>query len=258
MKQVRFSYLFYALPLVFFVLSGSPNLTGPRIGLTLAIIAILFIVVSYLLYRTKRKHPQQIKLADIIFVGIVIGCMIVGKAVNYEFILLMTVWLLLRWVSTFWFKYRVIRRLIEGLLLFCIIYFGINQYDFTNLLNGRILWTALVFLFQYFLISSQFKQSVEVPLNKWINEMIWGYFLALISLALFSWLMFDLSYLFYLVLITAPASYLIYKLSRSADGEPQVVLLRWFSILATSGLIVYNTYLFLNSTQVLQAVMGGY
>jgi hypothetical protein len=253
MKQFNLVNIFYPLPLVFFVLSGSANLNGPRIGLVLGVSVVLFMIVGYIKYRRLSRKANR--FVDLIVTAILIACCYAGMSINTEMALLIFIWPLLYINDPRKKAIKVGLRLAQALILFCLIYFGINQYGFENLLNTRTILLALVFLFQFLFISTQFGWNSKLSMSREIGL---SFFTAIFSLLLFAWLLFDVKYAFYLGVITIPSFYILTKLPYIEGKENQRKQVRIFRILSIAGLTLFNLYFFLDATQVLQAVSAGY
>ena len=84
------------------------------------------------------------------------------------------------------------------------------------------------------------------------------YIAVLIGLATYSSLIFTPIYLLPLAMLSAPSVFILLKLVIIDGKEIQDKYVSWFSFLSIAGLTLFNLYLFLDTTQVLQAVMGGY
>lgn len=255
MKQFRYAYLFYPLPLVFIVLTGSANLSGPRIGQTLGTTLILFTILGYLHSRKSGTKGWPKKLVDVLLVILVSSVALAGKNINLEFSFLIYMWPLLASVHPKQSWMQLFTGLLQVIVLFCLIYFGINQYSVDNLLNLKILWLFVVFSLQYFFIMTQFNRSQDHSEKK---EPGVGYLVAITGLALYSSLVFDPGYLVGLIVLSAPSSYILFKLFNVAGKSKQAQYVKWFRISSLVSLTIFDLYLFLDSTQVLQAVMGGY
>ena len=90
MKQIKPANIFYPLPLLFFVLTGSPNLSGPRIGLTLLSLVLLFLVVGYINYR-KSSHNRE-KLGSVMAALVVLVIAYLASSVSTIFAILVVMW----------------------------------------------------------------------------------------------------------------------------------------------------------------------
>lgn len=253
MKQFNLVHFFYPIPLVFFVLTGSANLNGPRIGIVLGMSIVLFLTVGYIRYRRMPRKPNRI--IDAMAIAIFIACIYAGMSVNAEFASMIFIWPLLYFDDPKKKSLKVPLRLLQAVVLFCLIYFGINQYSFENLLGSKTIILAMVFLFQFLFISTQFGWNSKLSMSREIGLSFFG---AVFSLLLFSWLMFDFKYALYLVLLTVPAIYILIKLPNVDGKDGQRKYVRYFRIFSIAGLTIFNLFLFLDTTQVLQAVQGGY
>lgn len=253
MKQLRFANIFYSLPLFFFVLTGSPNLNGERIGHTLGVVILLFLVVGYLNFRQAGRKSRQ--WIDLMVSLLVLCAAYTAMAVNVFYASLIIIWPLLFLLKFSGRPAAVLLQLLKAFLLFSLLYFGINQYDFENLTKLRVAWMMLVFVFQFLFIATQFKWQKQFALNR---ELGLSWLVAILSLALYSGLQFALNYSLILLLISLPGFIMLLRLATTTERTRQLRQVVIFRIVSIGGLIVFNFYLFLDVTQVLQAVMGGY
>ena len=113
----------------------------------------------------------------------------------------------------------------------------------------------LVFVFQFLFIATQFRWQKQYSMNR---ELGLSWLVAIIALALYSGWQFALHYAIILLLISLPAFIVLFRLAVTEDKERQIRLVGFFRLVSISALIIFNFYLFLDVTQVLQAVMGGY
>lgn len=252
MKRLRLVNIVYAIVLFFFVLSGSPNLNGERLGRTLGITVILMLIVGYVNNRGKGKKQWP---TDALVTMILLACAYLGMGNGNSLVVLILLWPLLH----FWHPEnsgsKLLLMTIQAAGLFCIIYFGINQFSFDNLWKTRILWMYIVFLCQYFFIETQFRWSKSQGMHR---ELGMSYTLAIISLFLFTWQIFAFKYAFYLLIATAPSFYILFRIANLDSTDRQISHVKFFRITALAALCLFNFYIFLDTTQVLQAVMGGY
>ena len=253
MKQLRLVNIFYALALVFFVLTGSPNLNGASLGFTLGCTILLFLVVGYLNFRKAAQKSKLIK--DLLAITIIILIAYLGYETSSAFALMLMLWPALHFFHPKTRRYKLLLRVIQGLVLFCLIYLGKNKYGFDNLGNARVFWLSLVFVLQYLFFATQFGWRKAFSMKREIGL---SFLMAVLGLVLYAWLQFDSKYIIHVLLITAPAFFLLFRLVGIEGKENQIANVRNFRILAIAGLTVFNFYLFIDSTQVLQAVMAGY
>lgn len=253
MKQLRLRNIFYPLPLIFFTLTGSPNFSGPGIGITLVVTILLFLVVGYIDFRKLSQTSSY--LADALAILVVLGSSWAGWERGHSFAILIITWPLLFLGRIRNTSLLIVISIIQAITLFCLIYFGINQYDFNNLLNMRMLWFMPVFIFQYLFISSYL---VGDRGNLVRQDRVISFILAVVSLFLYSWLMYEIKYALILAVLSLPSFFILVKLKNSGGDEKQNLFFRNFGIFSIIALTIFNFYLFIDTTQVLQAVMGGY
>ena len=252
MKQFRLVNIVYAFLLLFFVLTGSHNLNGERLGQTLGIAVILFLVVGYINNRTKEKKGW---IVDFLITLVVLTCAYQGLANSITLALLILFWPLLHTFHPDAVKGKVLLITIQALVLFCILYFSINQYSFENLRNTRVLGMIFVFICQYFFIATQFRWHKSIGLNR---DLGLSFVIALFSLAIYAWQMFGFKYSIYLLVAAVPSFFFLFRIASLETAQSQLSLVKYFRVSTLSVFSIYNFYLFLDTSQVLQAVMGGY
>ena len=129
MKQLRLVNVFYALPLVFFVLTGSPNLNGESLGLTLACTILLFIVVGYINFRNVVRDGRLTR--DLLVGSVTLLVAYLGMKTSNTMASMVLVWPLLHLARPKGRRIKLILRILQGVVLFGLIYLGIK---------GRQLW----------------------------------------------------------------------------------------------------------------------
>ena len=280
MKNFNFSQIVNFLPVFFFVLAISPNISGDRIGLVLISVFILLIPsANYIAANPERKisseRDTKYSLLDIVSLMMVIGAIYLGWLISWQFNLLQglylfTVILISKQKSSISVDFKwFIARIFQGLLLYAIIYLGLNQYSFNNLLRIHILLfsslstliiiTSLYIssLCDYYLLNEDDMENRTLPIK--IILLLIG--LLLLAYGGFFTSTYHWRYAGYFSLAVLPAILLSINLIRKIQSVKAVTLhvtLYWLNTVLALGLVIFFIYFFLDSTQVIQAILGGY
>ena len=142
MKLFKIRTSFYLLPIFFFVLSLSPNISGERIGLVL--VSVYFLLVpgaNYFSHRLSQLRTIDIKsdysIKDLIAVIMLFGALCIGWSISWEYGLVQFLYLIFIFllgtekVAVRWY----LTHLAYGLIFYSLIYLGLNQYSFSILLS---------------------------------------------------------------------------------------------------------------------------
>lgn len=272
------------LPVFFFVLAISPNINGDRIGLVLVSVFLLLIPsANYIAANPERRITSMgdinYSVLDFVSLVMVIASIYLGWLISWQFNLLQGLYLFTviiiskrdRYlaVDIKWFIIRVL----QGLLLYAIIYLGLNQYGFNNLFRIHIvlfstLSTLIIIISlyvsnirEYYLpdqIDKEFHPKIELrPLK--IILMLIG--LLLLAYAGFFTTTYHWRYAGFFSLAILPAVLISIRLVRKIQSKKPVnlpVVLNWLNNVLAVSLVIFFIYFFLDSTQVLQAIRGGY
>lgn len=192
---------------------------------------------------------------DLLVAIIIAVSAIIGKNINLAFSLMVFLWPISAYFNPEPGKLRLTSRVVQATLLFCLIYFGINEYNFENLLNSKVTGMIVVFVLQYLFIAAQFSWNSNKSMSREIGM---SFVLAILGLALYSAVAFEPKYLIALAVVSAPSFLSLFRLVNIEDSQRQKRFIGWLRLLSITGLTLFNLYLFLDTTQVHQAVMGGY
>ena len=278
MRAFKFNLSFYLLPVFFFVLAVSPNISGDRIGQVLFSVFVLLIPASNYLstYPTRRSsdsEPNKYSFIDYLALFLFLAAIYLGWKISWQFnllqgLFLVSVLLFARQEKTplpqfSWF----LAKTIQGMLLFAVIYIGLNQYGYNNLLRIHILLFAflsiiivLASLFianlrEYYLQHTVNIELKPLQINIILIAMLWLFFAGFLTVT-YSWY-----YAAFITLAILPTMVLSGRLFNNIKGNKPIRLplaLLWLNIILASSLVVFFIYFFLDSTQVLQAILGGY
>ena len=162
---------------------------------------------------------------------------------------------------------------IQGLLLCAIIYLGLNGYEFSNLLRIHILLfsslsTLIIIsslyisnLREYYLLKEADKEKYKVGKEPPINAILMLLGLQLLAFGVFFITTYHWRYAGYFLLALVPAISVSINLMRKIQMERALNLpnaLFWLNTVLALCLMIFFIYFFLDSTQVLQAIRGGY
>jgi len=268
------------LPVFFFVLAISPNINGDRIGLVLVAVFILLIPsANYIAANPERKIASaadtKYSFKDFLALAMVIVAIFLGWQISWQFTLLQGLYLFAVILISNQVKYLsvnvkwLVGRILRGLLLYAVVYVGLNQYGFNNLIRIHILlFSSLSTLIivtslyisnirDYYLLNEDDKENSIKPIK--IILMLIG--TLLVSYCVFLTTTYHWRYAGYFTLAVLPAILISINLFRKTQSMKAVTLpvtLHWLNIILALGLVIFFIYFFLDSTQVLQAIRGGY
>lgn len=284
MKKFNLSQIVNFLPVFFFVLAISPNISSERIGLTLVAVFILLIPsVNYIAvnpeHRISSGYDTKYSLLDIVSMVMVIATIYIGWLISWQFNLLQglylfTVILISKQENSIFVDFKwFIARIFQGLLLYAIIYLGLNQYGFNNLLRIHILLfsslstlmiiTSLYIsnLRDYYLLDEVDKESHSLADAVPIKIIL--LFLGLLFIAYGGFLAttYHWHYAGFFTLALLPAflvSISLVSKIRSKKALNLPIAIYWLNTVLALSLVIFFIYFFLDSTQVLQAIRSGY
>ena len=284
MRQFKFILSFYFLPVYFFTLAISPNINGDRIGVVLVSVFLLLIpTANYIAANPgKRISPSEdsnYSFMDSLSLVMLIAAIYLGWTISWEFNLLQVLYLLvvvlisiqernlsagLIWLTS---------RALLGILLFASIYLGLNQYGFNNLLRTHIILfaslsiliiiTSLIIanLHEYYLLHKDDIEDLPRSALKPIKMMLILMGLLFFAFAGFLIITYNWRYAgFFVLALMTSIIIAISMIRRVTTGNIAnlPLTLSWLNIILSTCLVIFFIYFFLDSTQVLQAVSGGY
>ena len=284
-KKFQFSESFYFLPVFFFTLAGSPNITGWRIGLVLiSVFIFLMPSANFVAFAPKKKISSagsiQFSFVDALALLMFFIAIYCGWEISWQFSLLQIIYVLLvvgfkvqrrasdslsiRWIMT---------GLLQGGVIYSLIYIGLNQYSFSNLLRLHVLSSAIlssIMISANLQISElwhsdlseidkqEFKKEVTAKDIRWLIIII---VLLLAAFTLYFAYYFQWRYAGFLGLALLPSLFIQFYLLRqikTGKRKKVLVLFKRLNLVLSFSLIVFFIYFFLDSTQILQAILGGY
>jgi len=280
LKKFNLIQVIHFLPVFFFVLAISPNINSGRIGLVLVAVFLLIIPsANYVAANPERKILSQrdtkYSFLDFLSLVMVIAAFYLGWLISWQFnilqgLYLFSVVLISRKETSLLVGFKwLIARVIQGVLLFGIIYLGLNQYGFDNLLRIHILLFAslsTIIIMTSLYISNlreyyQLNQADEENRTSPINIMLLLIGLLFLAYAVFFTTTYHWCYAVYFTLAVLPAGLICISLLRKIQLRKAVNLpvnVYWVNIILALSLVIFFIYFFLESTQVLQAIRGGY
>ncbi|MEN8247330.1 MAG: hypothetical protein ABFS32_00230 [Bacteroidota bacterium] len=280
MNRSVFAGALYLLPVFFFTLAYSPNITGWRIGVILILIYFMFIPAVIQLGNKLSDKGQLFKnwfdyLAVIAIANVLIGG---GVIVNWFFPLVMlslsvAIILFLNpgMENPFGMK-RLMLQFLIGIILYAANYIGLNQFLPENLFNSQIIFPLLMSgVLVLFPLTSMSIYNIAIENTCLIKNEDWVKYKVkllhwLIRLLLFAFVIFfmifeESRYSGYFVMAIIPGYLMLYLVLRKLMLKRAVELgssVARINLVNTTVLIIFFLYFFLDKTQVLQAVSAGY
>ena len=262
------------------MLAISPNINSDRIGLVLVAVFLLLIPsANYLAANPERKilseRDTKYSFLDFLSLVMVIAAFYLGWLISWQFnilqgLYLFSVVIISKQERSLSVSIKgLIARVIQGVLLFGIIYLGLNQYGFDNLLRIHILLFASLStliiitslyisnLSEYSLLNQADVENRSSPIK--ILLLLIG--LLLLAYTGFFTTTYHWRYAVYFTLAVLPAGLISISLIRKIQFGKAVNLpvnVYWVNIILALSLVIFFIYFFLESTQVLQAIRGGY
>ncbi len=273
------------LPVFFFSLAISPNISGDRIGLVLFTVFFLLIpAANYIAAnsgkRTSTSGNIKYSFVDFLALLLVMAAVYLGWKISWQFNLAQILYLTFvgliipNITGSNLFNIKLASVWIgQGLILFAILYLGLNQYFLENLLRTHVIVYALlsssVVLISLYLSKLRAYYKIDkfsnpLEMNKELKFIKITFLLLILVLAgygLFFLMKFSWSYTGYLVAALIPASLISIRLIRQVKNNNIVripVTLFWLNIILALSLDIFFIYFFLESTQILQAIQGGF
>ena len=273
------------LPVFFFSLAISPNISGDRIGLVLFTVFFLLIpAANYITAnsgkRTSTSGNIKYSFVDFLALLLVMAAVYLGWKISWQFNLAQILYLTFvgliipNITGSNLFNIKLASVWIgQGLILFAILYLGLNQYFLENLLRTHVIVYALlsssVVLISLYLSKLRAYYKIDkfsnpLEMNKELKFIKITFLLLILVLAgygLFFLMKFSWSYTGYLVAALIPASSISIRLIRQVKNNNIVripVTLFWLNIILALSLDIFFIYFFLESTQILQAIQGGF
>jgi len=266
------------LPVYFFALAISPNISGDRIGVVLLSVFILLIpaanyTAANIDKRTSVSAGTKYSFIDFLALLLFVITIYLGWQISWQFNIAQILYFIMVLIASkqdrggFVGIKWTIGILLIGILLFSTVYLGLNQYGFNNLLRIHIvlfssLSALIVFsslyiakLREYYLLHTV---DIELKPLKIIIGLLGFMWLAF---AIFLTTTYTWQYAAYITLAILPSIVLATRLfMRTKSGKSTQITtgLLWINIKLATGLVIFFIYFFLESTQVLQAILGGY
>ncbi len=263
MRIFNFRQSFYLLPVYFFALAVSPNFGGDMLGATLFLVYLVVLPVGYYIAAGRvalcsGSHSDLLRVVDMLVFGVGVGLLFIAWQQG-----LTTLFLLLCLLGLLWLFYRqktlnslwYITALLAGIVLFCLQYVLLNGYTLRQLMHAGLLLTAMVA--GYWLVVSMFIMHLadNLSLQTAVRMLIYHYVLMVAGMLL---LLLGKGHLYYvpeLLLAWLPA--FIWLWWRARQGVKPATCREALN-LATLGVTAWLIWYFLDTTQVLQAIQGGF
>ncbi len=265
MKKFNFIQILYFLPVFFFTLAGSPNMVGWRIGVVLGLFYMILIptsnYVGALLKRLKLPN-YKFSVIDIVVLIILFTSLFLGWRINWQYGLLQVVFAI--YITTIFSnslllkKFSLLIILLLGLLIFIVTYIGLNQYGFLQLTSIHNVQVAL--LCSLLVLRVIYPMASELNKPNWLNALNSIMAIEVMGFFTFFFYYFSWNYAIFFGLALIPANTLFYRLKAISaisekETEQKLVLIRRIYALVVTAFFIY---FFLDSTHVIQALLGGY
>lgn len=283
MRKFNLIISLYFLPVFFFTLAVSPNISGDRIGVVLLSIFLLLVPSANYLAAIpgKRTSSGDIKFSLINFLALLFFMVAIylGWRISWQFNLSQVLYFIAVIIASkqdrgvFPRINWAIANIIAGILLFITIYLGLNQYGFDNLLRAHIILFAslstiiiiaslyVARLHKYYRLNKDEIEDLPQVVLRSVKIIMALLGLLLLTYAVFFITTYHWRYAGYFTLALLPAIIIIIGVFKRLSTGHTVKLtaaLSWLNILLAICLVIFFIYFFLDSTQVLQAIMGGY
>ncbi|HHL52140.1 MAG TPA: hypothetical protein ENJ39_02085 [Flammeovirgaceae bacterium] len=263
MPIFNFRQSFYLVPVYFLALAVSPNFGADMLGATLFLIYPVVLPVGHYLAAGRMallsgSRSDLLRVVDLLVFGVGVGLLFIAWQQGFTILLLLLVFLVLLWLlcrqrplHQLWY----ITGLMAGMTLFYLQYALLNGYTFNRLTNTALLLSAMVA--GYWLVVSVFVRYLTTsPAHPdTLRMLIYHYLLMVTGMLLFLLARGHLIYLPELLLAWLPAFTWLWWRTRQGVNSS---LLHITHSLATLGLTAWLVWYFLDTTQVLQAIRGGF
>lgn len=275
MKLFKIRTSFYLLPIFFFVLSLSPNISGDRIGLVLVSVYLLLVPVSnYSSYRLRRLRSSNIKfdyaIKDFISLIILLGAFYIGWSISWEYCIVQLLYLLL---IVFTDTKMELKKGVAGYLIFVVygtifysmIYLGLNQYSFSilfglaNIVPAILVGTIIISTF--YIDKLVVIASTENRNSNKLSLVLLYLLFQVLAFGIYFYVATELKYVIYFALaMSFPFLFIIWDKNRVEKNATQNYARSLSAVLWSLPICqtLFFVYYFLETTQVLQAIKGGY
>lgn len=264
------------LPIFFFVLAGSPNISGDRIGLVLVSVFILLLPASNYFglreYKSEASSLTNYSITDIVAVLLFTGSLYLGWNISWEYSLMQVLFgalVIIRnrnigsaEISSNWYFLTII----YGLVFYVLLYIGLNQYSFSILLGLNNLVLAIlsttVVMSIFYLDRLVYLSQLEGEETRYkLNLALMFIVLQILGFSIFFLISSHYEYVIYYILtliipvITIGLNNWRFNNINEKHNYRYLKTAIW---LLTGVQTLFFIYYFLDSTQVLQAIQGGY
>ncbi len=233
------------------------------LGATLFLIYVVVLPLGYYAAAGRSalhngKYKEWATVADMLLAGVSLGLLYIAWHQGFTILILALVFLALIWLlyrQRPFHKLWHITSLLAGMTLFYLQYALLNGYTLNRLTHTALLLTAMVA--GYWVVVSVFVRylSTRPDHPAAVRILTYHYLLMVTGILLFLLARGHLIYLPELLLAWLPA--LIWLWWRASQGVNPAILHIAHS-LATLGVVAWLIWYFLDTTQVLQAIQGGF
>lgn len=292
--HLRIPFSYFLLPIFLFSLSVSPNISGARIGWVFFILHFLLYPASngYNSYFDKDeksigglKNPPPVK-PGLYYLAILldIGALVLGYLkVNATFTIMLLIYGLVskayshpsirlkKHAITGW----IITGIFQGIFTFLMCYAGVNDFSVENMWKPQLLFagslTSLM-LWANYPLTQVYQHEEDAKRGDNTFSMLLGvrgtfYFAAVFfTVAIIGFVIFFQRYFtpwYTIVFLSALAPVLAYfvywfVLVMKNTAHADFAKTMWLNFVSATSLNAFFVYLFLDSTQVIQALQGGF
>lgn len=251
-------------------------MSGDRIGLVLVSVYILLVPgANYLSGRLRKLRSANFKFdysaLDFVAIVILIGAFYIGWSISWEFCIVQLLFVI---VTNLRGNNEVVQRMgaswymtgaFYGLLFYALIYLGLNQYSFSimfSLANIVPAFLVMIIVIATFYIDALVGiANTEDRGSNIFGRMLLFLICQVLAFSIYFYVATELKYSAYFTLLMAiPFLFIVWDKSRVAKNTTENIsrtlnTALWLLPICQT---LFFLYYFLETTQVIQAVMGGY
>jgi len=266
MKEFKVIQVLYFLPIFFFTLAVSPNIVAWRIAYVFGLFYLIVIPVTnyataYFRQGSSGNLPKQIIIYMLVFISLGLSIYL-GWKINWQYVLLQIIFVVFI-LSVYSSpkvpgKVLIFLSFLLGTFLFSATYFGLNQYGFAQLIRSQNLVIAALcgLIIVHVLFTLPGLDGIPSAL-KVVKSVLT---IEVLSFNLFFLYYFKWEYAALSSLALIPSTILSYTLKSTPNNSPVKINKKFgrLKLVYAISLSIFFIYFFLDSTQVLQAIKGGY
>jgi 4-hydroxybenzoate polyprenyltransferase len=292
--HLRIPFSFFLLPIFLFSLTVSPNISGPGIGWVFFILHFLLYPASngYNSYFDKDensigglKNPPPVN-TGLYYLALLfdLAAIVLGYLkVNLTFAVMLLIYGLVSKAyshpSIRLKKYAIsswlITGLFQGLFTFLMCYVGVNNFSIENIWKPQLLFAGILtslMLWANYPLTQVYQHEEDgkrgdITLSMKLGTKGTFYFAAIFfAFAMAGFVIYFQQYaqwkhaLIFLIALTPVLLFFFYWFSRvlKNENEADYTKTMWLNVISATCLNVFFIYFFLNTSQVIQAIQGGF